>query len=544
MTSQPGATRLAAALRHHGSDLAFGVPGGGPNLDVVGALEASGIRFVLAHGETAACIMASVYGHLTGRPAAAVVTRGPGAASAVNGAAQATLDRHPLVLVTDTVPARSAERVPHQRIDQRAMFEPVCKLTTTLTGATDHRALVEAVGQSLAAPAGTVHLDHDETAPPSGVESALDLSPAGAGSRAEPGGSACRSGTDLLAAAGAMVAAADRPLIIAGLGAAESGRQLVDELERFGAPVLTTYQAVGVVPSEHRLSAGLFTNGASERPIIDRADLIVTVGLDPVEPIPAPWSYDAPVVSLTAVPTADPYLPIELELVGDPVQLLQRALVGDHRWPPDAGSRHRRAVLAALARPDDAPATSSSGLTPVEVVTAAAERIPRTSTTTVDAGAHFLAVMPFWPVDEPKRLLISNGLATMGYALPAAIAAALARPDEPVLCFVGDGGLGMTLAELETVARLELPITVVVFNDSALSLIRIKQQPGQGGSPAVAYRYTDFAAMAPALGLAGTAVSDGAALARALERGWDEPRLIDVAVDPDSYRHLLTVTRG
>ncbi|MGB5755916.1 MAG: thiamine pyrophosphate-dependent enzyme, partial [Acidimicrobiales bacterium] len=162
----------------------------------------------------------------------------------------------------------------------------------------------------------------------------------------------------------------------------------------------------------------------------------------------------------------------------------------------------------------------------------------------VDAGAHFLAVMPFWPVAEPGRLLISNGLATMGYAVPAAIAAGLANPGQPVLCLVGDGGLGMTAAELETIARLDLPVTVVVFNDSTLSLIRIKQQTAHGGPEIVSYRETDFAAIARGFGLRGTVVHDRAGLARAVVGRWDRPHLIDARIDPSPYPRLLQLTRG
>ena len=169
---------------------------------------------------------------------------------------------------------------------------------------------------------------------------------------------------------------------------------------------------------------------------------------------------------------------------------------------------------------------------------------PPGTVATVDAGAHFLAVMPFWPADAPGDLLISNGLATMGFAVPAAIAAALTRPGRPVVAFVGDGGLGMTLAELETLARLALPVTVLVFDDARLSLIAVKQGGRHGGDAAVAYRDVDFAAVAVAMGIAAVAVGSEQDLAAALRDGWDRPRLLDVRTDPASYRHLIAVTRG
>lgn len=540
MTRSPSETmaeRLAAALTEHGVTTAFGVPGGGANLDVVGAMNAAGIRFVLAHGETSACIMASVHGHLTGTPAPAVVTRGPGAASAVNGAAQATLDRHPLTLITDTVPTATAARVPHQRLDQCSMLAPVTKRSAPFGPDTAVETLSSLLAVATESPAGAVHLDYDIQSPaPRRTDE-----PADDGTRRSVGGI-----HDLIEAVDAVakrVAAASHPVVIIGVGALGEADDVRKAVERFGAPTLATYQGAGVLPTENDLSAGLFTNGESERPLVERADLIVTIGLDPVEPRSAPWPYEAPVISLAPHPTDDPYVPIETELVGDLGWLTDAVLRSGHRWPADEGTRFRAQVRRQLTD------GRSDGFGPLELVdslvAATVDALgPDGPTVTVDAGAHFLAIMPFWPIEQPKRLLISNGLATMGYALPAAIGAALARPDEPVLCLVGDGGLGMTLSELETVARLDLPITTVVFNDSGLSLIEIKQGAAHGGRDAVGYRTTDFAALAETMGVAGTIARSADEVSDALTGPWDRPRLIDARIDPSHYRHLIRVTRG
>ena len=130
-SADSGADAIVGALAEAGARLMFGVPGGGPNLDVVGAAATAGLRFVLAHGETAAVIMAATYADLTGTPGAAVVTRGPGLASAVNGIAHAALDRLPVVVIADTVPA-DAGRVSHQRIDQAALGRSVAKAAITV----------------------------------------------------------------------------------------------------------------------------------------------------------------------------------------------------------------------------------------------------------------------------------------------------------------------------------------------------------------------------------------------------------------------------
>lgn len=531
------AEQLAASLARRGTDTAFGMPGGGPNLDVVGALNDAGIRFVLAHGETAACIMAATYGYLTDQVCPAIVTRGPGAASAVNGAAQATLDRQPLLLVTDTVSEASAERIAHQRIDQRALLTPVTKASVPLSGHTSPTEIDDVLAFAVAAPAGAVHLDYDPTATGEGFPPQFTA-----------------DGGDTTTDAMRLVAAADRPVVIIGLGAVPSAVEVRRAVEDFGAPTLSTYQGVGVLSTEHRASAGLFTNGASEQALLAAADLVVLIGVDPVEPIPAEWTSTAPILAITTTPAVDPYFPITVEVPGDVGQLALSLLVGSHSWAPNAGSDYRDAVrneLAATTPPPTADAATIEPLTPLDVVRITAESVPLETRVTVDAGAHFLAIMPFWPALEPKQLLISNGLATMGYALPAAIGAALARPENPTLCLVGDGGLGMTLAELETVARLNLPITIVVFNDSALSLIEIKQRKddgGHGGDAAVKYTATDFAAIAAGSGLIGRTVETVADLHRALSAaeltGWQTPRLIDARIDPGSYPHLIKVTRG
>ncbi len=158
-----------------------------------------------------------------------------------------------------------------------------------------------------------------------------------------------------------------------------------------------------------------------------------------------------------------------------------------------------------------------------------------------------LAVMPLWEVAQPRQLLISSGLATMGFALPAAIAAALCTPGQPVVAFTGDGGLSMTLAEIETAVRLALRIVVIVFNDAALSLIKIKQRPaGQGGGEAVDYGPVSYTRAAEAMGAAGAAVRTETELAEALDVALrrDGPTVIDARVDPSSYPLIMELSRG
>src|SRR6185312_7466338 len=515
MGSRQLAESATAGLRRAGVRRLFGLPGGGPNLDLIGA--APDLPFTLAHGETAACVMAGAFGLLTGTPGVAVVTRGPGVTSAANGLAQATLDRAPLLLVSDCVTADQRRRVAHQRLDQRAFTAPVTRFSGVVghTGAADTVAAAAAL--ALGPPAGAVHLDYD----PSQPGDRLPTPP-----RAEP------SDPGALAAACATARGSRRPLVVLGLGAVAHATELHATLVGTGIPVLTTYQATGTGPADNW--AGPFTNAALERPLLEQADLVIGVGLDDVEPIPAAWSTAAPTVLLDAAPSA--YFDGAAAVPGPPVAAL-RALLAEcaPTWPSDAGRRHLEAVRARLAEKPD------GGLHPVDLVRAV-HAAAGDALLTVDAGAHMLAALPFWPVTRPRGLLISNGLATMGYALPAAIGAALTGAR--VVCLTGDGGLGMVLAELETVARLALPVTVVVFNDAALSLIAIKQGAGQGDATAVRYAPVDLAGAAAALGVPSAAVDDAADACRVLRAAGPGPFLLDARVDPASYRHLMAVSRG
>jgi acetolactate synthase-1/2/3 large subunit len=348
-----------------------------------------------------------------------------------------------------------------------------------------------------------------------------------------------QSTDDVISRAAAMIRGAVKPVVIVGLEAISCVDDVLAAVERLGCPVLLTYQSIGVLPEGHPQVAGLFTSGSIEATLLYDADLIVTIGFDQVEPMPTPWRYDVPVVAISEIAACATLAPITVEVLGPLGAMLDRVVTTKCAgWPMNAGAAVLAEVRARLT------ATSVGTFGPLELAAAVAEATPVNAIATVDAGAHFLSIMPFWRVYEPLQLLISNGLATMGFALPAAIAAALARPNRSVVCMVGDGGLAMTLAELETLARLQLPVTVVVFDDAALSLIEVKQKLGQGGATAVRFGTVDYAAIAVAMGIESMVASSVGDVRAALKDGWDRPRLIDARIDPASYAPLIAATRG
>jgi acetolactate synthase-1/2/3 large subunit len=474
-----------------------------------------------------------------------VVTRGPGLASAVNGIAHAALDRLPVVVIADTVPS-AAPRITHQRIDQDALGRSVAKAAITVGGP---RTAAHAVRTAAAAPPGPVVANMDE--------SALDLDASGEPSETRvTARTQVRAGTEMPATAAAQVlagavGAARRPVVLLGTGAVPKTAAVRKSLIGSGVPVLHTYRARGVLPDSAAEAAGLVTGGTMEWPLLSAADLIVGLGVDEAELIPAPWDYAARTLLVTEDEPRDHGYFTGATILRLPLDRALEALVrglaaaaAGLDWAADAG----RAVKEDAARRLASVAVAGPGrLAPQQVVQTVRDGTPAETTATVDAGAHMLVAMPLWEVPEPGRLLVSSGLATMGYALPAAIAAALCAPRVPVVAFTGDGGLGMTLAELETAVRLSLPVIVVVFNDAALSLIEIKQKPsGQGGAEAVRYQPVSFAAAATALGAAGAAVSTEPDLAEALAAALRRPgpTVIDAAVDPACYPAVMDLTRG
>lgn len=537
---------LVEGLRRAEVSRLFGVPGGGSNLELLEAARAQGLPFVLCHQEWAACIMAAVTGELTGRPGAVLATLGPGVTASATGLAHARLDRAPVLFLSDRHPEAALQFTTHQRLDQAALLGPIVKGSLTVGAGSPGRWVAHAVELALKEPRGPVHLDLPaDVAGREAVASAASVTPP----------TAPAPDPDTIDRAARMILEARRPVVVAGLGCRPSDSKWLRAFcEALPAPLLTTYKAKGAIPDPHPLAMGVFTGGVLEEPVVGRADLIIAFGLDTVELIPRRWPYTVPVLSLARCASRDPglsapgggaYFVPALEVVGDLGMILEElapSLVrGDARcdWDVAELDRLRRARLAALEVP-------VAGLAPHRVVQLTREFTPAGSIATVDAGAHMFPATAYWHAVEVGECLISNGLATMGFALPAAIAAQLVHPDRRVVCFTGDGGLMMVAAELETVVRLALPITIVVFNDGALSLIQIKQE--QRGFEGASMRYAgpDLPALARAFGLRDFVASDESTFRAALlaAQAAPGPTLIDARIDPSGYRRTLEIVRG
>ncbi|MDX1689104.1 MAG: thiamine pyrophosphate-dependent enzyme, partial [Candidatus Promineifilaceae bacterium] len=337
---------------------------------------------------------------------------------------------------------------------------------------------------------------------------------------------------------------ARRPLIVAGLGLEPQKPYgaLLDLAEALQAPVIVTPKAKGAFPADHPLAAGTFGLTGYDPPyeLADEADCIVAVGFDVVE-MESLWDQPQPMIWIAPWANEEPRLTtVEFELVGPLAPILERlAVFAAANYEPASGwgearvKTHReRKALNANRLPEAAPGR----MRPQTVFDVLRRNVARDAIVTTDTGSHKIAMALMWPAYVPNTYLLSNGLSSMGYGLPAAIAAAR-MTERTTLCVTGDGGLAMALGELGLLAELDLPVIVVVMNDNALDLIRSGQR--RRGKPVFGTEFEnpDYEAIAHGFGLVFYRVTDEETCAGALRAATagEGPTLIEAMIDPSSY---------
>ena len=532
---------IVEALVAGGVPRIFGAVGSS-SLALVEAAERGGLSVVHCHRDWAACVMAAVTGELTGRPGAALALAG--AASAA-GIAHAHLDRAPLLHLSD--PRRGAAPISEsfaagREQDPADALGPIVKAATAIAPGSAARDVAEAIHLALQDPQGPVRLDlpFDLTSPaPAGPPPGGALAPASAA-------------LDITAVdrAGAMILRARRPLVLAGALCRPSDTKWLRAFcEAIPAPVLTTYKGKGALPDPHPLNMGVLTGGALEKPVLARADLIIAFGLDPAELSPRPWPYGAPVLSVARraaqpMPTGlDSFAPA-LEVVGDLGAILEDLaprLVGQSHadWDLFEVDRLRRARLAALE-------IAVPGLAPHRIVQFAREVTPAGTIASADADALLPVVAAYWHAVDLRELLVSSGPVLDGFAVPAAIAAQLAHPEGRAICFTDGRGLMVAAGELETAARLHLPLAVVVFDDGGFAESEPEGESARPDGAARRDRGPDVAAIARGFGLRALVAADEetfrSAFLSALAAA--SPTLIHARIDPSSRRRALDAVAG
>ena len=544
---------VVECLEVEGCEYVFSVPGE-ETMDVLDALSRSDrIRHVTTRHEQGAAFMADVHGRLTGRAAVAMATLGPGATNLLTGIADAYLDRAPLVAITGQAGSDKLHKEAHQVVDVVEMFRPVTKWNRRVERpAVLPEVVRKAFRVATLEKPGPTHVELPENVAGTAIDD--DLRPLRPGLTYFP-----EPPDEAVAHAARLINESEQPLVLAGNGvlrrrASDALRDLARGLH---LPVAATFMGKGAIDDRSHLS--LMAVGLQARDHVltgfDRADLIISVGYDLVEYAPARWNPGGSkrIIHVDTQPAeVDAAYQPEVELVGDIGGSLERLLaaalpggVGGR----DASERHRsrETVVHADLRTEllrDLAAGQEDDAFPIKPQRAIHElrrALAPEDIVVSDVGAHKIWVARLFQAYEPNTVIISNGFAAMGIALPGAIAAKLVHPDRKVVALCGDGGFLMNSQELETAKRLGTAITVVVWRDDGYGLIDWKQRNEFGRPFAVDFGNPDLVDYARSFGIAGFRPGSASdlypTLMRALEL--DGPSVVDVPID---YAENLRLT--
>ena len=523
------AIRLAQYLASRGVRHAFGMPGG-VLLTLVEAFRQVGIDFVLVRHEGSAGFMADACAQLTGAPGVCIGTLGPGVTNLVSPIAGAHLERSPVVAITGQIRSDLLETYTHQILDHVALFEPITRAAVLLTE-DDPRAQIESTLVALdAGVPGPVLID---------VPAELwgeDMEPISLPTPPP------RLIPDVDAARGRL-ADARRPVLAVGhLQLSDAVAAAVTTLaETLDAPVITTYRAKGAIDEGHRLSAGAFGLSpqvdAQQQALLEAADVLVAIGLDPVELRPQwlpGWPADLPMIRVGA--SRDIVHPIAEDLGDDVSVALEAVLDGLERgvseWTDAAIAVHNARWRAPFDDGPDGPAAA---------IRAVQSALGPDAICAMDVGAHRITASHVWTSQRPWTQLQSNGFSSMGVGLPGAIAAKLTFPDRPVVALTGDMGLWMALGELGIVQERNMDLVVVYLADQSLSLIELKQERIPLPNHGVRFDNPDVHALGQAFGGQGHSVRGAEAVERTVREAVSTGGLhvIEAIIDPAPYRQQM-----
>ena len=534
------------ALSAEGVKIIFGLPGE-ENLDLVESLRKSNIRLVVTRHEQAAGFMAATYGRLTGKAGVALSTLGPGATNLVTAAAFAQLGGMPMLMITGQKPLRAGKQGHFQIVDVVGMMRPITKLTRTVAEADAIPARVrEAFRTAEYERPGAVHLELPED---------VAREPASVGARAYPPSFERRPVADERAVSRAVEAieASKRPLLMIGAGANRklTSRMLRAFVDKTNIPFFSTQMGKGVVDERHPswLGTAALSQGDVVHHAIEQADCIIVVGHDVVEKPPfvmrrgIAGAGDPTVVHIDFSPAeVDTVYAPQIEVTGDianAVWRLSELVTPAPHWDLTAFDADRKVLLDHLGREEN---DDRFPIHPPRFVAEVQRAMPDDGIVCLDNGMYKLWFARYFRARLPNTLLLDNALATMGAGLPSAIAAKLVHPERKVLAVVGDGGLMMSIQELETAVRLGLDLTIAIVRDDGYGMIRWKQAEMGLPDHAMTFGNPDFVKLAESFGAHGHRATSAENTAELLQSCLASKgvHVIDIPIDYEANHRILT----
>lgn len=535
---QYGADLIVDSLINHDVEYIFGIPGA--KIDrVFDMLEDKGPKLIVARHEQNAAFMAQGIGRMTGNPGVVITTSGPGVSNLATGLVTATDEGDPILAISGQVKRSDLLKRSHQSMKNVAMMEPVTKYAVEVN---DPNTLSETIANAYREAksgkpgASFVSIPQDVTDSLVSVKAIKPLT--------DPKlGSASVDDINYLAQA---IRNAQLPVLLLGNGASTSKvtqaiRQLLTAVK---LPVVETFQGAGIVSRELEEDTffgrvGLFRNQPGDM-LLKKADLVIAIGYDPIEYEARNWNAEISariIVIDVAQAEIDTYFQPERELIGDIADTIQLLLPAINGYSlPKTSVAYLQNLKKNVVEDVKFDRKTKDGLVhPLDVIDVLQDNTTDDMTVTVDVGSHYIWTARYFKSYEPRHLLFSNGMQTLGVALPWAISAALIRPNTTIISISGDGGFLFSAQELETAVRFQLPIIHLIWNDGKYNMVEFQEEMKYGRSSGVDFGPVDFVKYAESFGAKGYRVDGKESFEQTLKQVLEEvkhgPILIDIPID-------------
>ena len=535
---QYGADLIVDSLINHDVEYIFGIPGA--KIDrVFDTLEDKGPKLIVARHEQNAAFMAQGIGRMTGNPGVVITTSGPGVSNLATGLVTATDEGDPILAISWQVKRSDLLKRSHQSMKNVAMMEPVTKYAVEVN---DPNTLSETIANAYREAksgkpgASFVSIPQDVTDSLVSVKAIKPLT--------DPKlGSASVDDINYLAQA---IRNAQLPVLLLGNGASTSKvtqaiRQLLTAVK---LPVVETFQGAGIVSRELEEDTffgrvGLFRNQPGDM-LLKKADLVIAIGYDPIEYEARNWNAEISariIVIDVAQAEIDTYFQPERELIGDIADTIQLLLPAINGYSlPKTSVAYLQNLKKNVVEDVKFDRKTKDGLVhPLDVIDVLQNNTTDDMTVTVDVGSHYIWTARYFKSYEPRHLLFSNGMQTLGVALPWAISAALIRPNTTIISISGDGGFLFSAQELETAVRFQLPIIHLIWNDGKYNMVEFQEEMKYGRSSGVDFGPVDFVKYAESFGARGYRVDGKESFEQTLKQVLEEvkhgPILIDIPID-------------